>query len=435
MPQPDESCPVRTNAAASLTAVRLSRMSHTRFAVMLPLRQVRSVGAQVHAQCPSRKSHSRHTSLPLFRECVPYAETPPVFREQAPSQLPCRARPDGTADAGASSSDGRAVQFSSARPGALSPGMEGSQHGSDTGSASTTPRHRANVGPALAHLQPEVPFEYASFDVIRGATVHFLPHCNGPEDAVRHALQHAPFPDPTWAPTRVHVPGFPQFQLLLLRRHATVTVLFDTRPLEGEVSVHEIGPEPFTGHQLATQVPPAGGAPLVAQLLRASQLTLFHNHRPWLLAYAIQLLTGDLVCFASRAGAFLQLAGTGLRWAPGFADSTAQTPPLLVARVGVAGYGSGIGVAPRPHLLLALARALRSILQEIPRLDNFFLAASPLQDPACHTFQEVRFVLTSQIGGDVSLSGWTAASSGAACVMCRFRAACTSVTSASTRVI
>ena len=72
--------------------------------------------------------------------------------------------------------------------------------------------------------------------------------------------------------------------------------------------------------------------------------------------------------------------------------------------MGAAGYGSGIGVASRPHLLLAMARALQCLLQEVPHFRNYFLIASPLQDPACHTFQEVRFLAVTQTGGDVSLA-------------------------------
>ena len=124
---------------------------------------------------------------------------------------------------------------------------------------------------------------------------------------------------------------------------------------------------------------------------------LFHNHRPWTLAYAIQLVSGDLVSFASRAGAFVQITNTGLQWIPNAVAPAGQGPPLLVVRVGAAGFGSGIGVAPGPHLLIALARALRSLLQDVPHLGNYFLVASPLQDPACLTFQEVRFLAVEQI--------------------------------------
>ena len=150
-----------------------------------------------------------------------------------------------------------------------------------------------------------------------------------------------------------------------MRRHAPITVLLDTRPLAGEVSVVEVVAEPFSGQQFATQSPPASRSPLVAQLLRASSLVLFYNHRPWVLAYVLRLTSGDLVCFAGRPGSFLQPGQGGVRWSPTGTSFESRCPPLLVARIGAAGAGCRLGVAPRPHLLLALARALRDLLQEI----------------------------------------------------------------------
>ena len=90
---------------------------------------------------------------------------------------------------------------------------------------------RARLSPALAALQPEVPFEFVTFDVIRGPIVYHLPHGQGAEEAILYALQHAPFPNPTWTHTRAHVPGFPQLQILLMRDRALCTVILDARPL------------------------------------------------------------------------------------------------------------------------------------------------------------------------------------------------------------
>ena len=230
---------------------------------------------------------------------------------------------------------------------------------------------RIRLAPDLATLQPEVPFEFVTFDLLRGPVVHYLPHGSGPEHAVLHAVRHAPFPEPVWTRPRAYVPGFPHFQVLLMRSHAQVTVILDQRPLEGEVLVMEVGSEPLTGVQFACQVPIAERSPIVAQVIRASQLVLYHNYRPWALAYFIQL-------------------GTTSR----------SDTPLLIARVGVAGHGSGVGTAPGPHLLLALARALRGLLQELPRLNNHLLVASPLQDAGCGTYREIRFVATDQVASD-----------------------------------
>ena len=245
-------------------------------------------------------------------------------------------------------------------------------------------------------MQPEVPFEYVSFDIVRGPVIHFLPHGSGPEEAVLHAVRHAPFPNPTWLRPRAYVPGFPHFQLLLLRSPVPVTVILDQRPLEGDVLVVEASSASFTGEQFASYAPIAERSPIVAQVVRASQLVMYHNHRPWALAYAIPLMTGDLICFACRSGSFLQAGRHGLRWTPSPSASVGASTPLIVARVGLAGRGSGIGTAPGPHLLLALSRALRELLQKIPHLNNLYLAASPLQDVACSTYREVRFIATSQ---------------------------------------
>ena len=205
-----------------------------------------------------------------------------------------------------------------------------------------------------------------TFDILCGPLVHYLPHGHGPEQAVLHAVRHAPFPDPVWTSPRAYVPDFPHFQVLLTRSHAQVTVILDQRPLEGEVLVVEVGPEPFTGKQFASQAPITERSPIVAQVIRASQLVLYHNHRPWALAYSIPLLAGDVICFSCRTGAFLQAGRDGLRWAPFSGTALRTEAPLLVARVGIAGHGSGVGTAPGPHLLLALARALRGLLQELP---------------------------------------------------------------------
>ena len=64
---------------------------------------------------------------------------------------------------------------------------------------------RARLSPALAALQPEVPFEFVTFDVIRGPIVYRLPHGQGAEEAILYALQHAPFPNP---PGRTQGPMF-----------------------------------------------------------------------------------------------------------------------------------------------------------------------------------------------------------------------------------
>ena len=230
--------------------------------------------------------------------------------------------------------------------------------------------------------------------IVRGPVIHFLPHGSGPEEAVLHAVRRAPFPNPTWTRPRAFVPGFPHFQLLLLRSPVPVTVILDQRPLEGDVLVVEANPASFTGEQFASYAPIAERTPIVAQVVRASQLVLYHNHRPWALAYAIPLMTGDLICFTCRSGSFLQAGRHGLHWTPFPSASAGASTPLIVARVGLAGRGSGIGAAPAPHLLLALSRALRELL---PRLNNLYLAASPLQDVACSTYREVRFIATSQV--------------------------------------
>ena len=226
--------------------------------------------------------------------------------------------------------------------------------------------------------------------------VHYLPHGNGPEEAVLHAVQHAPFPNPAWA-RRAFVPGFPHFQLLLIRSSAPVTVILDQRPLEGDVLVVEASHDPFTGEQFASYTPITERAPIVAQVFRASQLVLYHNHRPWGLAYAIPLTTGDLICFTCQSGSFIQVGRSGLQWSPFSSTPVRTRVPLIVARVGVAGHGSGLGTAPGPHLLLALARALRDLLQQFPRLSHLLLAASPLQDVAYSTYQEVRFTASTQV--------------------------------------
>ena len=235
-PTPDESFPVCSISHLGQSCTRI-RSLHA-----LPMPD-ESFPVCSLSQVSSQDRHARHRQVRSLRAAsLLYLLALPGRASRGLTPLLPFARPGGTADTGASSSTGQATSPCTEHAGTVLPGIEGSQHGSGTDSVSSTPIHGANVGPALAHLQPEVPFEYVSFDIIRGAIVHFLPHGSGPEDAVRHALQHAPFFDPTWTPTRVHVPGFPQFQLLLLRRHAPVTVLLDTRPLEGEVSVHEIGP-------------------------------------------------------------------------------------------------------------------------------------------------------------------------------------------------
>ena len=203
---------------------------------------------------------------------------------------------------------------------------------------------RARLSPALATLQPEVPFAFVSFDIFRGPIVYHLPHGQGPAEAVFHALQHAPFPNPAWTRTRAHVPGFPQLQILLMRDRAPVTVILDARPLEGEVFVAEVGPGPITGQQLAAHAPFDGRAPIVGQVLRASQLILYHNHRPWAMAYSLRLISGDLICFASRAGSFLQVHA-GLQWSPHAATNN-RGPPLLVARSGLRGSTPGWGWCP-----------------------------------------------------------------------------------------
>ena len=51
-------------------------------------------------------------------------------------------------------------------------------------------------------------------------------------------------------------------------------------------------------------------------------------------------------------------------------------------------------------LYQALARALRNLLQEAPHLNCHFLAASPLQDAACATYHEVRFMITTRIDSE-----------------------------------
>ena len=120
--------------------------------------------------------------------------------------------------------------------------------------------------------------------------IHFLPHGSGPEEAVLHAVRHAPFPNPTWLRPRAFVPGFPHFQLLLLRSPVPVTVILDQRPLEGDVLVVEANPASFTGEQFASYAPIAERSPIVAQVVRASQLVMYHNHRPWALAYHLLYL-------------------------------------------------------------------------------------------------------------------------------------------------
>ena len=269
---------------------------------------------------------------------------------------------------------------------------------SDGDSCGSSSFGRARLSHALATLQPEVPFDFVSFDIFRGPVVYHMPHGQGPTEAILHALQHAPFPNPTWTHTRAHIPGFPQFQILLMRERAPCTVVLDLRPLEGEVFAVEVGPEPFTGQQLVAHAPFGGRVGVLAQVLRASQLILFHNHRPWALAYALQLTSGDFISLASRVGSFLQVHA-GLRWSPQTA-STSRGPPLIVARVGAPGLGTGFGAAPGQQLLLALARALRNLLQEAPHLNHHFLVASPLQDVASPTYREVRFMATTQLESD-----------------------------------
>ena len=268
----------------------------------------------------------------------------------------------------------------------------------------STPSSRDSLALAAVSILPQGLFAFVSFDICRGPVVYHLPHGHGPEEAVRHALQHAPFPDPAWTYTQAHVPGYPSFQILLMRRQAPITVLLDTRPLAGEVSVVEAVAAPFSGQQFAVQSPLARRSPIVIQLLRASSLVLFYNHRPWVLAYVRSLTSGDLVCFAGRPGSFLQPGRGGIRWSPSGTSSDVRCPPLLVARVGAAGAGCGLGAAPRPHLLLALARALRDLLQESPDLSRHFIVAAPLQDPPCSTYQEVRFVAVQQIEGETPIA-------------------------------
>ena len=282
-----------------------------------------------------------------------------------------------------------------------SSGTRGDQNEPFDASEELTPSSRDGVAVALMDIFSRGPFDFVSFDVVRGPVVYRLPHGQGPAEAVRHALQHAPFPDPAWTHTRVHVPGYPCFQILIMRRHAQVTVVIDTRPLEGEIFVVEATADPVSGQQFASQAPLHGRSPFVAQLLRASSLAIFYNHRPWVPAYVLRFTNGDLVCFAGRSGSLLQPGPHGLRWNPSAASSDRHSPPLLVARVGATGAACGIGVAPRPHLLLALARALRDLLQGIPDLSRHFLVASPLQDAAFPTYQEVRFLAVRRSDGEM----------------------------------
>ena len=361
--------------------------------------------------CPTLRQPFRLTEAPCLGASQEDESFPPAcqashlpharigqLRHALPSPSLSLAAPD---PAGAGAGPERAISVADLRAELSAPASAASPRDHDEASWGSSHSDRAHVAPYLATLQPEVPFEYVTFDIVRGPLIHFLPHGSGPEEAVLHAVRHAPFPNPTWTRPRAHVPDFPQFfpqfQLLLVRDPATITVILDQRPLEGDVLVAETGYTTFTGEQFASSAPVARRTPAVAQVVRASQLVLYHNHRPWALAYAVSLLTGDLICFACRSGSFLRVGRDGLQWQPFSGALAGANTPLIIARVGLAGHGCAIGTAPGPHLLLALARALRELLQELPHLNNLLLAASPLQDAACGTYREVRFMATTQV--------------------------------------
>ena len=71
--------------------------------------------------------------------------------------------------------------------------------GDSTGSASSS---EIVPGTVACHLPPAAPFDFASFDILRGPVVYQLPHGNGPEEAVSHVLRHPPFPNPDWVRPR-----------------------------------------------------------------------------------------------------------------------------------------------------------------------------------------------------------------------------------------
>ena len=90
-------------------------------------------------------------------------------------------------------------------------GVGDASHVPSAASGESTPSSRDSLALSTANVLPQGPFAFVSFDLFRGAVVYHLPHGQGPEEAVRHALQHAPFPDPLWTHTQAHVPGYPSF--------------------------------------------------------------------------------------------------------------------------------------------------------------------------------------------------------------------------------
>ena len=243
-------------------------------------------------------------------------------------------------------------------------------------SGASTPSSDVLPATATVTLQPEIPFDCVSFDVLRGPVEYQLPREQSPAGAIAHMLQHAPFMEAAWVHARAHVPGFPYFQILLMRRQAPVTLIVDARSFEGEVFVLEVPPGPFSGHDIAGHIATTGRWAEAVGLWRSSQLVLHYIHRPWQPSFIMQLFSGDLISLSARAGTPLRSVGQTLHWRPDFSARSAHIPALLVVRVGIAGHSPGVGVAPSPNLLLALARALRALLQEVPHLDRHFLAAS-----------------------------------------------------------
>ena len=360
-----------------------------------PLRQSCQSNAMAYTAFPPEDESFPPARRACHHLCTHNGQPCPLHR--TPGPFPGRLRPAEPGHAGAASGPGPIALAGSRCGGPALRGRDSPPRELDEISWGSSRSDRVRVAPSLVTLQPEVAYEFVTFDVVRGPVLHSLPHGNGPEEAVLHAVRHAPFPNPSWIRPSVHVPGFPCFQVLLFRSHVPLTVILDQRPLEGDVLVVETTAEVLTGEQFARYAPIAERSPIVAQVIRASQLVMYHNHRPWALAYAVPLTTGDVVCFACRSGTFLQVGPSSLQWAPPSGASVRTSTPLIVARIGIAGYGSGLGTAPGPHLLLALARALRALLQSVPSLDQFCLAASPLQDAACGTYREIRFIATTQV--------------------------------------
>ena len=238
------------------------------------------------------------------------------------------------------------------------------------------------------------PFEFVTFDIARGPLIGRIPHGQGPQEAVAKALAEAPWPGTQWVHTVSHVPGFPLFQIVLIRPMSQVTVVLDDRPCDGSVVAIEVPALPLSGDRLVGWMP-AGVFPQVHLLQRSSQLGMYYNQRPWLLQYERPLYNGDVVLLAPRAEAHIQASGTSLRWAPPSTSSRARVghcPPLIVVRIGILGFGTSVGTAPGSNFLLALARAIERLLQTNRRFEHYILIASQLQDCATQTYQEVRLV-------------------------------------------